>query len=1353
MDCLRIARIGTFGFLFNVLALAQVNFLTQHNDSFRTGANLNETILNTSNVNVNQFGKLFSRRVDGQIYAEPLFVSNLTIPGKGAHNVVYVATAHNSVYAFDADNPAASTPLWVTNLGPSVYFKQVSLDINLRPEMGIISTPVIDANSRTMYVVAYTSEAGTQVYRLHALDITTGSEKLTPAVIQGSVQGTGPDNVNGTITFNPVHQLQRPALLLSNGILYIGFGSHADLFMWHGWIFAYNASTLQRVAVYSTTPNGSEGSVWQSGQGPTVDENGFVYFVVGNGTSTPDGLNIGEGFGKLQFGGSTLAQADWFIPSDAATLNTEDQDTGSGGALHIPGTQRIMGGGKDGMLYVLNTANLGHTGQPVQALQVCLNGGRIHGSPIYWNSPTAGPKVYVWCDQDFLRAFNFANGQVSATPAQVGTIQAPQGIPGGTLSLSANGSTAGSGIVWSAMPFNANAIHQTVEGVLRAVDAENLTRELWNSKQNDTRDDVGDFAKFTPPLVANGKVYLATFSGQLLVYGLLPAPAARADTYAINAGGSAEGPFAADSRFSGGTEVTSGLTQGFDVEPKAVANPAPQLVYRTARQGNFTYTLSSLTPGLGYSVRLHFVEFQATAAGQRRFNVAINGVRALTDFDIFQTTGGQNIAIDRTFTAIADPTGTISVQFTNGSVGSAQVNGIEIAPIGSSSATLVGQDSTTQGNWIGPYGANGYNIVGYASNNPAYATVGVIPTNTTQWTTSTTDVRALRKLPPATDRTASAWSASTNFVLDVNLTDGATHRVSLYLLDWDTNNLRSENIDIVDAATGVVLDNQIVTSFSGGKYLSWNLKGHVQFRLAAMSDSGNTVLTGLFFDPPQSGGGQAAFVKTDTTTQGNWKGVYGGGGYMVINDSQSFPATVELSASGQTAFTWSSDTTDPRALQRATTGRIAASWFANPRFSISLNLADSLPHQVALYFLDWDNQQRVLRVDVLDAVTRNLLDTESVTAFGSGKYLVWRLKGNVEIDITSTVGTAAANAVVSGIFLDGPAGQAQVSFVGQDAASEGTWTGVYGTDGYDVINGAPHYPAYALVTPVGQQPFTWASPTTDPRALQNPAAPGTRLAAAWFNPTSFSIDVNQTDGAPHKVSLYFLDWDKTGRVERVELLDAVSGEVLDTRQISSFANGIYLTWQLTGHVQIRLTSLVASVTTNAVVSGIFFGEARVAFVGQDPSTEGTWQGIYGADGFNVINGEISYPTYAVVTPSGQQPFTWASSTTDTRALLNPGSAKGDRIAACWFNPTTFTIDVNLTDGVVHKVSLYFLDWDENGRSEKVELLDSSGAVLDTRAISSFTSGVYLSWKITGDVKFRITSLVSANAVVSGLFFQ
>src|SRR5580692_4425215 len=312
----------------------QVPVLTQKNDVARTGQNLQETTLNTSNVNVSGFGKIFYRTVDGFIYAQPLYVPGLTIQG-ATHNVVYVATEHNSVYAFDADNPNEPAPLWQVNLGTSVPSQDICIisgDTNpadcpyydISPEIGITSTPVIDNVAGLIYVVARTKNTANNTYHdyLHALNLLTGADELGgPIEIIGQVNGTGTGSSGGVVAFQPVYQHQRPALLLENGVLYIAFGSVGDIGgVYHGWVMSYNASTLQQEAIFNDTPNGDDGGIWSAGQGPVADTSGNIYFMTGNGdfnANVAGGTYYGDSF--IKFSGSSLAVADYFTPDTQAS--------------------------------------------------------------------------------------------------------------------------------------------------------------------------------------------------------------------------------------------------------------------------------------------------------------------------------------------------------------------------------------------------------------------------------------------------------------------------------------------------------------------------------------------------------------------------------------------------------------------------------------------------------------------------------------------------------------------------------------------------------------------------------------------------------------------------------------------------------------------------------------------------------------------------------------------------------------------------------------------------------------------------------------------------------------------------
>jgi PKD repeat protein len=527
---------------------AAVAVLTQHNDNGRTGMNLNETSLNIANVNTNQFGLVYSRPVDDQIYAQPLVMTNVSILGRGTHNLVIVATVNDSLYAFDADDPSVSAPYWqVSFLGPGIV-PPANTDMtgacggnykDFSGNMGIVSTPVIDPVRGTIYVLVRTKESGsTFVQRLHALDISSGAERPgSPVPIAATYPGTGDGSVGGILTFDPQRQNQRPAVTLVNGFIYLAWASHCDWGPYHGWVMCYNATNLQQVAVFVDTPNGSNAGIWMSGQGLAVDDSGNLYLSTGNGTVDTSGtINRGESFLKLTRSGTNLTVASWFTPYNYPIMESQDRDLGSGGVLLVPGTNRLFGGGKMGIAYLVNRDNMGGLSGSttadtniIQGITVDLSGAgdnHIHGAPVWWDAPD-GSYAYVWPESDYLRQYKFdrVQGQFASTnsyahspaPAPLNT------MPGGFLSISANGTNLGSGILWASRQFTGDANQQVRPGILFAFNAQNVGTELWDSEQFSARDSVGNFAKFCPPTVANGKVYLATFSGRLNVYGLLPA--------------------------------------------------------------------------------------------------------------------------------------------------------------------------------------------------------------------------------------------------------------------------------------------------------------------------------------------------------------------------------------------------------------------------------------------------------------------------------------------------------------------------------------------------------------------------------------------------------------------------------------------------------------------------------------------------------------------------------------------------------------------------------------------------------------------------------------------------------------
>ncbi len=532
------ARLATFALVLSaaLATVAQVNVTTYHNDNARTGQNTQETILTTSNVNTAMFGKLFSQSVDGYSYSQPLYVSNVTIPNLGTHNVVYVATMNDSIYAFDADDNTGSNaqPLWHVNFtNTSQGITTVSTSVlhcpdTITTQVGIMSTPVIDTTTNTLYVLARTAENGSYFQRLHALDITTGAEKFGgPVVIKATVSGKGTGSRNGSISFNALLQGQRAALLLQNGLVYISWASLCDYGAYHGWIMAYNAQTLAQSAVWLVTPNGNRGGLWAAGNGPAGDAGFNTFASIGNGTFDVNTAGVDYGQSVVKLGppvGTTFPILDYFTPYNATTLNGTDKDIGSSGLSLLPDqtgpfAHLLVQGDKTGNLYLINRDSMGqfNSTSNSQIVQFIANANKgMWSSPAWWNN-----FVYVGGNASPIQAFSFntTTGLLSTTPTS--KTGANYGYPGTTVSISSNGTT--NGIVWALN----NATYKSTTGTanLVAYDATKLSDQLYSSKLNSTRDSPGPAIKFSVPTVANGKVYVMT-QKNLVVFGLLAGSAA-----------------------------------------------------------------------------------------------------------------------------------------------------------------------------------------------------------------------------------------------------------------------------------------------------------------------------------------------------------------------------------------------------------------------------------------------------------------------------------------------------------------------------------------------------------------------------------------------------------------------------------------------------------------------------------------------------------------------------------------------------------------------------------------------------------------------------------------------------------
>jgi hypothetical protein len=569
---------------------AQVDVLTQHNDNARSGTNLKETELNTSNVSRTHFGKLAVRAVDGNVYAQPLIVSGAKIVHRaGPTNTVIVATEHNSVYAFDADdmNPAStSAELWHT--GPKILGKHIETSElytrigsptceDLTTEIGITGTPAIqitkaDTPKRgVIYVAAKSKGSAGYRYKLFTLDLATG-RVISDVTIQGGVAGTGIGSIGEgkkrTIQFNALYELNRPALLLNRNTLFIAFGGHCDQGPYHGWLFAYDVSQPKRpkkLAVFCSTPNGKgsdeEGraGIWMSGEGPAADEAGNIFMVTGDGTSN-GATDFGNSVVKVSLAGGSFQAEDWYTPRNQEVMKKDDVDLGSAGAVLVPKSHLLLAAGKEGRIYLLDRDKMGKgAAPPLQTFQITHQPEltdvkspvyyNIHGTPVIWQQRG---KMYAYVngeedpvkqyklvpDSETLGKWKFESAipfkKSSDCPTAPFCVFAPypefpkgvfgkpgrEGVwmSGGIMSISANGDEAGSGILWVTMPYMTNANHAVVRGVLRALNASDVSKpELWDSESTGNENDrLGLFAKFCPPTVANGKVYVATFQEEIV---------------------------------------------------------------------------------------------------------------------------------------------------------------------------------------------------------------------------------------------------------------------------------------------------------------------------------------------------------------------------------------------------------------------------------------------------------------------------------------------------------------------------------------------------------------------------------------------------------------------------------------------------------------------------------------------------------------------------------------------------------------------------------------------------------------------------------------------------------------------
>jgi alpha-tubulin suppressor-like RCC1 family protein len=651
---------------------------------------------------------------------------------------------------------------------------------------------------------------------------------------------------------------------------------------------------------------------------------------------------------------------------------------------------------------------------------------------------------------------------------------------------------------------------------------------------------------------------------------------------------------------------------------------------------------------------------------------------------------------------------------------------VNAGPNGVATAAFAGTDTSTQGSWYLKYGKDGDSVALVSQSIPSYATFAVQNQLSWTWATTTIDPRALQVAGPG-GVNATCWYNTTSFSFDVNV-GASSHQFAMYAVDWD-NQGRTETITILDASTNLTLSSQTISNFEGGIYLVWYITGHV--RIIVTPNSGpNAVVSGVFFGTALSP--LTPILGITKTHTGNF--TQGQHAFYTVTVSNQAGA-------GPTSGTVTVTENPPSGL--AIEGMAGTGWACTvPTCSRNDVLNSGLSYPPI-----------TVTVNVAANATSPQINAATVSGGGSAS-----ANANDSTVINPSSGSSGPSA----------------SFVKADTSTQGNWMGVYGSDASAIANGPQSAnPSYGTFAVQQQLNWTWASSTADTRALETDNQ-GDRIAAAWYSPAAFNFDVNLTDSNPHQVALYVLDWDGQGRAETIQIADASNpSNVLNTQAVSSFGNGIYLVWTITGHVTITVTP---STGPNGVVSGIFFGgggsapsSATASWVASDTTTQGAWIGKYGSGGYSLANAGQNFVVPATFAVQGSlTPWTWASDPTppDPRDLET--DANGDQIAAAWYSPASFYFDLNLTDGKTHQIALYVLDWDDHGRQETIQVVDAnSGATLDTRVIpdssgdststnttsTNFQNGTYLIWNVSGHVKINVTTGAGPNAVVSGVFIN
>ena len=985
----------------------------------------------------------------------------------------------------------------------------------------------------------------------------------------------------------------------------------------------------------------------------------------------------------------------------------------------------------------------------------------------------------------------------SGTPAYLAVDQSQNSItmlsPGSPVVTSSGSANA---IVWvlvGNVPRAVNLLDPNVaHPILYALD-QNLNI-LWNSSQ--TQLDAG--GKYMIPAFARGTVFVGT--DRIQAFGVVP-QTTNGSEVAIDAGGSATGSFSADMDFHEGQ--ANSFTNAVNIV--GVQNAAPESVYQSYRSGSnqvgFTYTIPNLTAGGSYLVRLHFAEPAVTAIGARVFNVAINGTTVLPNFDIFETAGGEFSAVVEQFMTTANSSGNVVIAYTYGAAGDPLASGLEIIPVSSGpSATFLNSDTATQGNWMSTYGSDGYDIAG-GPQSPAngaltYGSYSVQNDGEWTWAASTSDTRGLQ-IPGGAGSMAATWYSAAPFSFAVNVGTGS-HVIALYAMDWDTKG-RTETIQIVDAKNPAnQLDSRTLTNFTGGVYLVWNISGSVIINVTPNAGP-NAVISGVFFgSAPQtapsitsassatfsvgitgtfnvtttgspapalnspsgmpsgvtfnSGTGvlsgtpaagtagtynftfnasngvapnatqnftltvnpqttnssaTAAFIKADTAVQGNWIGVYGSDGYDLAAGLQS-------PAGGQLPYG-----------TYAVQNQLNWTWAASTADVRALETNT----QGARVAATWYNPGATFSFDV------NITGTHQVALYVND----WDSNGRNET-IKIVDANNPANVLDSRTIPDISTNTTSTNFV------NGTYL-VWNISGHVTITIAANSGPNGVVAGI----FFGSSSQTAPTVTSANSTTFTAGTAGSFTVTTAGYPapaLTESSGLPAGIN--FVD-NKNGTAT----LSGTASSSSTTSFTITANNGV--TPNGTQNFTLTVNPLPAALSS-------------ASWVKADTTTHGTWSGVYGSQGYSLATGaqniqNISIP--ANFSLQGQSNWAWAAGTTDNRALTI--DSQGDRTAACWYGAGSFTVSLNFTDGQIHQVAIYVLDWDSQGRSETISIADAAtNKVWDSRSIPNSTSssatytnttgtnyvnGTYLIWNISGAVKITVTSTAGPNAVVSGIFFD